>query len=237
MQRLNDLIQIGDAATLCGVSIDTLRRWEKVGKIKAVRTSGGHRRYLVADLLKAEKPDLRHTVIYGRVSTPDKKEDLERQLTVLELYCQQRNWEPYVLKDIGSGLNYRKRGLLKLVELLQKNQVERLIITDKDRLLRFGSELIFALCENNGSEIVILNKPIAQEPEQELVEDVLAVITVMSARLYGKRSRRNLKAMQAMHDCAASLIETSTLVVKPLSQNPESFIRLDSGFCEQIYYI
>ncbi len=210
MQRLNDLLQIGDAAKLRGVSIDTLRRWEKAGKIMAVRTEGGHRRYRVADLLKVDKPNLRHTVIYGRVSTRDKKDDLARQIGVLELYCQDRNFDPYTLQDIGSGLNYKKKGLLKLIDLLQRNQVERLIITDKDRLLRFGSELIFALCENNGTEVIILNRPITQEPEQELVEDVLAVITVMSARLYGRRAKKNLKTMQAMHECAEKIITAQT---------------------------
>lgn len=207
MHRLEDSIQIGDAAKLRGVSIDTLRRWEKSGKIQAVRTEGGHRRYRVADLLKVDNPQFRYTVIYGRVSTRDKKEDLSRQIGVLELYCQQHGWDSiYTLKDVGSGLNYKKRGLLKLIDLLQRNEVERLLITDKDRLLRFGSELIFALCENNGTEVIILNKPVDREPEQELVEDVLAVITVMSARMYGKRSRRNLKAMQAMHECAEKIL-------------------------------
>lgn len=207
MHRLDDLLQIGDAAKMKGVSIDTLRRWEKADKIKAVRTEGGHRRYRVSDLLKIDNPSHRVNVIYGRVSTPDKKGDLERQLGVAELACAERGWmNPLILKDIGSGLNYKKRGLLKLITMLQNNEVERLIITDKDRLLRFGSELIFALCENNGTEVAILNRPIEIEPEQELVEDVLAVITVMSARLYGRRSKRNLKAMQAMHECAEKII-------------------------------
>ena len=208
MYRLDDLLQIGDAATLKGVSINTLRRWEVDGKILPVRTEGGHRRYRVSDLLKVENKELRHTVLYGRVSTPDKKEDLVRQIGVLELYCQDHGWDNvHTLKDIGSGLNYKKRGLLKLINLLQRNEVERLIITDKDRLLRFGSELIFALCENNGAEVIILNRPVQLEPEQELVEDVLAVITVMSARLYGRRSKRNLKAMQAMHECAEKILD------------------------------
>lgn len=208
MHRLDELLPIGEAAKLRGVSVDTLRRWEKAGKLKAARTEGKHRRYLVADILKVNKPNLRHTVIYGRVSTPDKKDDLARQMGVLELYAQERGWDSvYPLKDIGSGLNYKKRGLLKLIDLLQRNEVERLVITDKDRLLRFGSELIFALCENNGTEVVILNKPIVLEPEQELVEDVLAVITVMSARLYGRRSKRNLKAMQALHEAGGKILD------------------------------
>lgn len=212
MHRLEELVTIGEASKIRGVSLDTLRRWDKAGKLKPAEiTEGGHRRYRIADLLKVDNPTLRHTVIYGRVNTSDKKSDLTRQIGVLELYCQQQGYDSvYTLQDIGSGLNYRKRGLLKLINLLQKNEVERLIITDKDRLLRFGSELIFALCENNGAEVIILNKPVSVEPEQELVEDVLAVITVMSARLYGKRSKRNLKAMQAMHECADKLIDADS---------------------------
>ena len=207
MHRLDDLLQIGDAAKLKGVSIDTLRRWEKSGKIQAVRTEGGHRRYKVADLLKIDSPDTRYTVVYGRVSTREKKDDLQRQIGVLEAYCQSQGWDKvYTLCDIGSGMNYKKRGLLKVIDLLQRNEVERLIITDKDRLLRFGSELIFALCENNGTQVIILNNPVEPEPEQEMVEDILSIITVFSARLYGRRSRRNLKAMQALHECGQKIL-------------------------------
>lgn len=112
MQRLEDLVQIGSAAKIRGVSIDTHSRWERTGKLKSEKTEGGHRRYRIADLLKIDNPSLRHTVIYGRVSTPDKKDDLAHQIGVLELYCQQRGLESvYALKDVGSGLNYKKRGL------------------------------------------------------------------------------------------------------------------------------
>lgn len=158
---------------------------------------------------------MRYTIIYGRSGTPDKKDDLVRQIGVLELYCQKQGGENiYTLKDVGSGLNYKKRGLLKLIDLLPRDEVERLIITDKDRLLKFGSELIFALCENNGAEVIILNRPITIEPEQELVEDVLAVMTVRSARMYGKRSKRNLKAMQAMHECAGKIMNDKDWAIK-----------------------
>lgn len=201
MHRLDDLVNIGEAAKIRGVSIDTLRRWEKKGKISSVdRTEGGHRRFRVADLMKIDNPNLRYTVCYGRVSSREKKDDLTRQMAVLEAYCDNLGWNKiYTLTDIGSGLNYKKKGLLKLIDLLQRNEVERLVITDKDRLLRFGSELIFALCEGNSTEVIILNKPTSIEPEQEMCEDILSIITVFSARLYGRRSRRNLKAMKALH--------------------------------------
>ncbi len=130
-------------------------------------------------------------------------------MAVLEAYAQSQSWDStYSISDIGSGMNYKKRGLLKLVDLLQRNEVERLVITDKDRLLRFGSELIFVLCENNGTQVIILNKPVTQEPEQEMVEDILGIITVFSARLYGRRSRRNLKAMQALHEAGQKIGDT-----------------------------
>ncbi|MGK7876748.1 MAG: IS607 family transposase [Xenococcaceae cyanobacterium] len=212
MHRLEDLITIGEAAKLRGVSIDTLRRWEKKGKLKPEgRTEGGHRRYRVADLLRIDNPSFRYTVCYGRVSTGDKKDDLARQMAMLETYCRDSGWEEvYLLQDIGSGLNYKKKGLMKLVDLLQKNEVERLVITDKDRLLRFGSELIYALCESNNTQVIILNRLVDRDPETELVEDILNIITVFSARLYGRRSRRNLKAMQALHRAAEEILENDT---------------------------
>lgn len=208
MLRLDDLVQIGEAAKIRGVSIETLRRWEKSGKLKSEKTEGGHRRYRIADLLKIDNPNLRFTVTYSRVSTPARKDNLTTQDALLQGYCQSKGWENiYAITDIGSGLNYKKRGLLKLIDMLQRNEVERLVITDKDRLLRFGSELIFALCEGNNTEIVILNRPTEVEPEQEMCEDIMAVITVFSARLYGRRSRRNLKAMEALHAAGEKILD------------------------------
>lgn len=209
MFRLEDVVTIGEAAKIRGVAIETLRRWEKAGKLKPVdRTEGGHRRYRVADLLKVDNPNLRFTVTYSRVSTPQRKDNLKTQQAVLQACCETQGWDNvYNLSDIGSGLNYKKKGLLKLIDMLQRNEVERLVITDKERLLRFGSELIFALCEGNNTEITILNKAVEQEPEQEMCEDIMAIITVFSARLYGRRSRRNLKAMQALHEAQGKIID------------------------------
>lgn len=130
------------------------------------------------------------------------------QAAVLRAYCENQGWDNiYSLSDVGSGLNYKNIGLLKLVDMLQRNEVERLVITDKDRLLQFGSELIFALCYMNNTEIIILNKPMDVEPEQEMCSDILAIITVFCARLYGRRSRRNLKAMQALHQAQEKIID------------------------------
>ena len=136
------------------------------------------------------------TICYARVSTNEQKPDLERQALVLSNYCELHEYVNYqVIKDLGSGFNYKKKGLNKLLDLLFDNKVERLIITNKDRLLRFGSELIFAMCEHHAVEVVILNKREDSTFEEDLSKDVLDIITVFSARLYGSRSRKNQKIL------------------------------------------
>ncbi|MEM7580264.1 MAG: IS607 family transposase [Cyanobacteria bacterium P01_A01_bin.80] len=194
---MSKLYSIGEAAELLGVSIDTLRNWEKEGRIQSVRTSGGHRRFRAIDLGVVDTNSSKLTICYARVSSHDQKSDLERQALVLSNYCEQKDYTNYlVIKDLGSGLNYKKKGLKKLLNLLFDNKVERLIVTNKDRLLRFGSELIFSMCEHHAVEVVILNRREDSTYEEDLSRDVLEIITVFSARLYGSRSRKNQKILE-----------------------------------------
>ncbi len=187
---------ISEAAYLLGVSTDTLRRWEKEGKITSSRTEGGHRRYDLTDILK-DKEDEGLTILYARVSTRPQLKDLARQIAVLETYAEIKGWKNcQTIKDIGSGVNYRKKGLSKLLSILVEGQATRLVLTTKDRLLRFGSELVFSLCELYGVEVVILNKDPDSSPEEELVKDVLEIITVFSAKLHSMRSRKNVMVLQ-----------------------------------------
>ncbi len=189
-------LSISEAAYLLGVSTDTLRRWEKEGKITSTRTEGGHRRYDLTDILK-DKEDDGLTILYARVSTRPQLKDLDRQIAVLETYAEIKGWKNCkTIKDIGSGVNYRKKGLNKLLSILVEGQATRLVLTTKDRLLRFGSELVFSICELYGVEVVILNKDPDSSPEEELVKDVLEIITVFSAKLHSMRSRKNVKALQ-----------------------------------------
>lgn len=197
-------LTISDAAKLKGVSTDTLRRWEEEGKLMPERTSGGHRRYELAELLGV-KAELSFTVAYARVSSHDQKADLERQKQVLELFCAQNGWQHQLIEDLGSGLNYNKRGLKRLIKLIVDNQVERLVLTHKDRLLRFGSELIFSLCEHFGSEVVIINRTKDSSLEEDLATDALEIITVFSARLYGSRSNKDKKIVEELKDVAQRL--------------------------------
>jgi len=195
------LISIGELAELKAVSVDTIRRWENEGKIKSVRTNGGHRRYRLADFVEQK---LGKTLAYARVSSQDQKHDLDRQDAVLSGYCQSNGWNYEVIRDLGSGMNYRKKGLNKLLAAILDGDVARLVITHKDRLLRFGSELIFAVCEYHDIEVIILNKKEDATFEEDLASDVLEIITVFSARLYSSRSNKNKKLLEKLAQATQS---------------------------------
>jgi predicted site-specific integrase-resolvase len=193
---MNKFVPITAAASALGVSTSTLRRWEASGKLVPSRTRGGQRRYDLATL----RPELNHgapvprkTVAYARVSSHDQKADLERQKQVLELYCASQGWTFDVIADLGSGMNYHKKGLKHLLDAILDGQVGRLVLTHKDRLLRFGAELVFAICQAREVEVVIINQGEDSSFEEDLASDVLEIITVFTARLYGSRSHRNQK--------------------------------------------
>ncbi|MCA3268245.1 MAG: IS607 family transposase [Azospirillum sp.] len=193
---MSKLVSIAEAAKALGVSPQTLRRWEREGKaVPTEKTAGGRRRYDLAklrpDLFRAESVADRKTVAYARVSSHDQKEDLERQKKILEMYCSAAGWTYEIVDDLGSGMNYRKKGLKRLIGGILDESIGRLVLTHKDRLLRFGAELIFALCEARNVEVVILNRGGDATFEEDLAKDVLEIITVFSARLYGSRSRKN----------------------------------------------
>ena len=161
MPIMNRLFSIGRAAEVLGVSITTLRRWELEGKLVPERTRSGHRRYDLSKLKPessySTSPE-RRTIAYARVSSHDQKADLERQKQVLELYCAKQGWTFEIVADLGSGMNYYKKGLKRLLNDVVAGRLERLVITHKDRLLRFGAELVFAICEAKQVEVVILNQ-------------------------------------------------------------------------------
>ena len=207
MPKLN----ISEAAYLLGVSTDTLRRWESEGKLTAERTKGGHRRYDLTTILKDEASE-GLTVLYCRVSTRPQKKDLDRQIAVLETYAEINGWQNCLtLKDIGSGVNYKKKGLNKLLSLLVEGKVSRLVLTNKDRLLRFGSELVFSMCELYGVEVIILNKTPDASPEEELVKDVLEIITVFSAKLHSMRSKKNVTLLKENLSKLAEISKENTV--------------------------
>ena len=202
---MTKIVTIQEAAHFLGVSPQTLRRWERQGKgVPVQRTVGGQRRYDLtklrsSNILTTKQQDYL-TLAYARVSSHDQKEDLQRQEKMLEMFCISHGWPFRVVSDLGSGMNYHKRGLKTLLNHILNGEIGRLVLTHKDRLLRFGAELIFSLCEIKGIEVVLINKGNEPSFEEELAADVLEIITMFSARLYGSRSRKNKKLVENLEN-------------------------------------
>jgi predicted site-specific integrase-resolvase len=194
---MNRFVKIGQAASILGVSIQTLRRWEVLGTLVPDRKTSGTRYYDRDKLLGTKKKENDLTLAYARVSSPDQKNDLIRQATLLSNYCTSNGWNYEVIQDLGSSMNDHKKGLKRLLDLILERKIQRLVLTHKDRLLRFGAELIFALCEARQIEVILINKGEEASFEEELAKDVLEIITVFSARLYGARSHKNKKLVEA----------------------------------------
>lgn len=188
-------ISIGKLCQYLGISLSTAYRWIKSGKItEDFRTFGNHRRFNF-NTIKSQFIDMPNdnpiVAVYARVSSHDQKSDLIRQQDKLLNYCKEHNFNNInLISDLGSGLNYKKSGLNKLINLILNKQINILVINHKDRLLRFGSELIFNLCKFNNIKVFIIEDKILSF-EEELTHNVIELMTVFCARLYGKRSHQN----------------------------------------------
>lgn len=183
------LLSIGHIARQYGVSPSTIRRWCAQGKLQCCRTLGGHRRFEVCEQEKTQETTPGRIVVgYARVSSHGQKDDLDRQVQRLKLHGCDR-----IISDIGSGLNCCKPGLKLLVNLLMEGRVERLVVVQEDRLLRFGVNLIRQICTRRQTEFLVLDSIAVTSFEEELARDVITLMTVFCARLYGRRSGRNKK--------------------------------------------
>jgi putative resolvase len=194
------LLSIGETATQLGVAVGTLRRWHPQGLLlPSCRTMGGHRRYqhdTVRAAVGAAPAAAGKTVCYARVSSHDQAGQLETQAFRLQKHCVEAGFADIeVISDSGSGLNYRKKGLQRLLQEILRGRVARLVLVTKDQLLRFGSELLFRICEFFHVEVVVLDAVPDVSREQQLTEDLVEILTVFSSRLYGSRSRKNLRAL------------------------------------------
>jgi excisionase family DNA binding protein len=181
MYNVNNLWTPKELAKRLNINSETIRIWEKKGKIKAIKTSGGHRRYIYDD--KTQYTTQKRNIIYTRVSSNKQKYDLERQIAFLQK--EYPNFE--VIKDIGSGLNFKRRGFLSLLEAVFKGTIQQIVVAHKDRLCRFGFDLLEKLFIYQGVTITVMSNAHIKEPIRELAEDLLSIITVFSARYYGSR--------------------------------------------------
>ena len=198
---MDKLVSIGKAAKILGVSEMTLRRWDIDGKLVSIKTEGGHRRYDISKINpelvhKFDFQDSRRTIAYARVSSKELRDDLERQEQALELFCAGNGWSFEIISDIGSGVDFYKKGLTRLLDAILDDRAGRLVLTHKDRLLRLGAELVFSVCEAKGVEIVIINKTDDTDFEEDLAADITDIISVFSSRLYGARNKKNKKLLE-----------------------------------------
>jgi len=176
----------------------TLRNWDKSSKLTPSHTGANGYRYYSHQQLKevlnieddSEKPKV--IIGYCRISSNKQKDDLQRQVDNLTKYLESLN-KPYeIITDIGSGINYKKKGLRDLLKKINNKEVDKIIVLYKDRLLRFGFELIEYMANLNGCEIEILDST-EKTQQEELVEDLIQIVTVFSCRLQGKRANRTRK--------------------------------------------
>ena len=180
---------------LIGKSVLTLQRWDKAGILPAQRTPTNrryytHDQYLEYRGLKAKGAG--STMVYARVSSASQKPDLQNQLAALKDYCQRHDFKvDEWVEEVGSGLNYQRKQFNRILEEIELGRVQRLIIAHKDRLVRFGFEWFAAFCARHGTKLVIVNGE-SLSPEQELVQDLLSIVHVFSARLYGLRSYKKV---------------------------------------------
>ena len=165
---------------------NTLRQYADSGKIAAIRTPSGQRRYDIDSFVGSCVEQ--RVICYCRVSSPSQREDLQRQVE----YMSQRYPEAEIVKDVGSALNYKRKGLKSILGRILRGEKFKIVVAHKDRLARFGFELIEWLVTELGNELVVLNDTI-KEPERELTEDLLTIIHVFSCRLYGLRNYKSKK--------------------------------------------
>ncbi|WP_270942876.1 IS607 family transposase [Romboutsia lituseburensis] len=190
------MLTIKEASEFLGVSVPTMRRWEKEGIITSYRTNGNHRRYDKNNLIRIKCKDddsFKITVAYCRVSSSDQKQDLQMQIDNVTNYCIANGYQFKVVSDLGSGLNYNKKGLKELISLICSEEIDRIVVNYKDRLIRFGYEIIEQLCSIYNVKIEVINHTEDKSYEEELVEDVLSVITIFSSKLYGSKSHKSKK--------------------------------------------
>ena len=194
---------IGEFAKQIGKTIQTLRNWDKKNILKPSHvTQGGTRYYSQEQLnhflgLKSEKQINKKIIGYCRVSSHKQKDDLERQIENVKTYMYAKGYQFEIITDIGSGINYNKKGLNQIIDMVTNSEVEKIVVLYKDRLIRFGYELIENLCNKFGTAIEIIDNTEKTE-QQELVEDLVQIVTVFSCRLQGKRANKAKKMIKEL---------------------------------------
>ena len=198
-----ELLSIGKFAKTVGVTTTTLRRMHQSGELIPAHISNGGTRYYSTEQLKLFQSSNNERIVigYGRVSTPSQKDDLETQVQNVKSYMYAKGYKFDIIKDIGSGINYKKKGLKELINRIENNEVSKVVILYKDRLIRFGFELIEYLCEINNVEIEVIDNSECSK-EKELTDDLIQIITVFANRLYGQHSKKTKRLINEVRNNA-----------------------------------
>lgn len=213
---------INKFAKIIGVTPQTLRNWDRSGKLHPHHTSSNGYRYYSEDQLNAVtgiQMAPKKVIGYCRVSSPKQKDDLERQVENLRTYLYAQGQPFEIIIDVGSGINYKKKGLQDLIRRIESNQAEKVVILYKDRLLRFGFELIETIAAIHGCKIEIVDTTQKSE-QQELVEDLVQIITMFSCKLQGKRAHKAKKMIQELVGCDLDdKVNQNTAATKQQTEN------------------
>jgi len=190
------LYTMKEASKLLGVHIRTIQKWDKEGKIRCVRTVGGKRRVPESEIKRILGiHEERKIVGYARVSSHTQKDDLERQIELIKSYVKERGWEVEILKDVGSGLKEDRRNFQKLLRMVINKEVSKVIIAYPDRLARFGFKILEEFFRSYGTEIAVINHE-EKSSQEELVEDLITIISHFAGKLYGMRSHKYKKVVE-----------------------------------------
>jgi len=192
---------IHEMTEILGVSAQTLRNWDAKGKLKPHHVSANGYRYYSDDelnkVLNIIPKENGKTVGYCRVSSPKQKDDLDRQIDNMRTYLLAQGNPFEIISDIGSGINYKRKGLQELIKGMANRSIGKIVVLYKDRLTRFGYELIEYIADLYGCEIEIVDTTEKTEQE-ELVEDLVQIITVFSCKLQGKRANKAKKMIKEL---------------------------------------
>lgn len=183
-----EIISVGQASKKFGVHEQTIRLWVEQGKLKAFKTPNGQRRIIISKEVKEHYKE-RYKAIYCRVSSGRQKDDLQRQTE----YMQEKYQGYKLYQDIGSGINFKRKALLSLLDDTLNGLVEEIVVSSRDRLCRFAFELFEWIFERQGTKLTVINST-DSSPESELSDDVLSIIQVFCCRKNGRRRYGNKKS-------------------------------------------
>jgi len=195
-------------AEMIGVSVKTLQRWDREGKLKAQRTPTNRRYYThkqYVDYMGTVQQQKGKTIIYARVSTNGQKDDLKNQVEFLKQYANAKGIIiDEIFEDIGSGLNYNRKKWNRLLEDCMLGNIKMILVSHKDRFIRFGFEWFERFLKSNGVEILVVNNE-KMSPQEELVQDLISIIHVFSCRIYGLRKYK--KKIEEDEEICSELIK------------------------------